>query len=88
MEEKDCGEGPNLEIIFEDDTHMNDIQEKIIVMALHIMGGIVVKGSFVAVYVRSYIIIFHVYVTFLLAMIYMYVHRVLQSLMVFPPRVV
>lgn len=31
LEEKDCGEGPNLENIFEDDIHMNDIQERIIV---------------------------------------------------------
>lgn len=31
LEEKDCGEGPNLEIIFEDDVHLNNIQEKIIV---------------------------------------------------------
>ena len=31
LEEKDCGEGPSLEIIFEDDVHMKEIQEKIIV---------------------------------------------------------
>ena len=31
LEEKDCGEGPNLENIFEDDIHMKDVQEKIIV---------------------------------------------------------
>lgn len=31
LEEKDCGEGPNLENIFEDDIHMNEIQENIIV---------------------------------------------------------
>lgn len=34
LEEKDCGEGPNLENIFEDDIHMNEIQEKIIVITL------------------------------------------------------
>jgi dynein heavy chain len=30
LEEKDCGEGPNLENIFEDDIHMKDVQENII----------------------------------------------------------
>lgn len=34
LEEKDCGEGPNLEIIFEDDVHLKEVQEKIIVNAI------------------------------------------------------